>query len=226
MLVHADAVEAQRGGVFQKVHISIVDLVTFHRIEQPGVDVDPHRAVLLPEVVRQIRPRHQVEPGEFHRRAPFPGALRSFLGAILMNCQGLGNSHVRASVATGRDSATQRLESAAGCRILGSAPASIITHIHFAISSERRQRSRAAWRRAMKAALRQPCLWALRLPWARRRLCGCRCPAHAQHNCPSETPKGIPPPPAFRRRMARGFSGMVCRQVSMPAFYLCFGRVR
>src|SRR5207253_10698298 len=46
----------------------VVDLVALDRIEQPLVDVDPHRAVLLAEVVGQIGPGHQVEPGELHVR--------------------------------------------------------------------------------------------------------------------------------------------------------------
>src|SRR5207245_2371985 len=37
-------------------------------VERVG-DVHPDRAVLLAEVVGQVRPRHQVEPGEFHGRS-------------------------------------------------------------------------------------------------------------------------------------------------------------
>ncbi len=77
VLVDADAVEAERGGVFQQVHVGVVDLVALHRIEQALVDIDPDRAVLLAEVVRQIGPGHQVEPGEFHRRFPGFGFLNS-----------------------------------------------------------------------------------------------------------------------------------------------------
>ena len=75
VLVDPDAVEAQLVGELQLVHVGVVDLVAPLGIEQPGVDVDPHRAVALPEVVRQIRPRHQVEPAELdHRGLPFDAA--------------------------------------------------------------------------------------------------------------------------------------------------------
>ena len=70
MLVAADGVEADVGGIFEEIEIGVVDLVALHRIEQLLVDVDPDRTVLLPEIVRQIGPRHQVEPCELHGRAP------------------------------------------------------------------------------------------------------------------------------------------------------------
>jgi hypothetical protein len=70
MFVHADGIEADGRRIFQKIEIGVVDLVTFHRIEQPRVDVYPHRSVLLPEIVRKIGPRHQIEPGELHGRSP------------------------------------------------------------------------------------------------------------------------------------------------------------
>ena len=66
MLVDADAVEAERAGIFEHVHVGVVDLVRLCGVEQARVDIDPDRAVLLPEIVRQKGPRHQVEPREFH----------------------------------------------------------------------------------------------------------------------------------------------------------------
>ena len=70
VLVDADAVEPELVGVLELVHVLVVHGVGPGRVEQLAVDVDPDRPVLLPEVVRQIRPRHQVEPGELHRNDP------------------------------------------------------------------------------------------------------------------------------------------------------------
>src|SRR5206468_3885007 len=74
VLVHADAVEAERVGVFELVHVLVVHEVPLARVVELGRDVDPHRAALLPEVVGQVRPGHQVEPRESH------GGLLSALG--------------------------------------------------------------------------------------------------------------------------------------------------
>ena len=69
MLVDADAVEAERVGVFEQVEVVVINLVALHRVVQPVVDIDPDGAVLLPEIVRQMRPGHQVEPREAHVEA-------------------------------------------------------------------------------------------------------------------------------------------------------------
>ena len=66
VLVDADAVEAELVGVLELVHVLVVDGVGPRRVEQRAGDVDPDRAVRLPEVVGQVRPRHQVEPRELH----------------------------------------------------------------------------------------------------------------------------------------------------------------
>ena len=66
VLVDADAVEPDRLGVLELVHVLVVDTVRDLRIEQRRRDVDPHRALRVAEVVRKRRPRHQVEPGELH----------------------------------------------------------------------------------------------------------------------------------------------------------------
>ena len=66
VLVDADAVEADLVGVLELVHVLVVHGVRPCRVEQRAGDVDPHRAVGLPEVGGQVRPRHEVEPGELH----------------------------------------------------------------------------------------------------------------------------------------------------------------
>src|SRR5262249_41135105 len=52
----------------------MVEVVPLLRVVQRVRDVDPDRAVVLPEVVREIWPRHQVEPGEVHGAVAKPGA--------------------------------------------------------------------------------------------------------------------------------------------------------
>ena len=66
VLVHADAVEAELGGVLELVHELVVERVGEVRVEQRGVDVDPHRCVLLREILGQPRVGHQVEPQDLH----------------------------------------------------------------------------------------------------------------------------------------------------------------
>ncbi len=73
MLVDRDRVEAQRFGVLELVHIVVVDVVTAGRLVDGVRDIDPHRAVLGPEVFVQVGPGHQVEPGEFHVVLPASG---------------------------------------------------------------------------------------------------------------------------------------------------------
>src|SRR5215470_8994940 len=73
MLVAANAVEAERLRVLELVEVLVVDVVALARIVERVRNVDPHRAVLGAEVVRQVRPRHQVEPGELHERLRVTG---------------------------------------------------------------------------------------------------------------------------------------------------------
>ncbi len=66
MLVHADAIEPERPGVFEQINVRVVERVALLGIEQPRIDIHPDRAMLLAEIGRQVGPRHQVKPGEFH----------------------------------------------------------------------------------------------------------------------------------------------------------------
>jgi hypothetical protein len=66
VLVHADAIEAEFGRELEEVEIVVIDLVPFDGVIEPRIDVDPDRAVLLPEVVREIGIGHQVEPVKLH----------------------------------------------------------------------------------------------------------------------------------------------------------------
>ena len=66
VLVHADAVKAELVGIFQLIQIVVVCLIADHRVVQGRVDIHPDRAILLAEVVRQIRIWHEVEPMELH----------------------------------------------------------------------------------------------------------------------------------------------------------------
>src|SRR5437762_421233 len=75
VLVDADAVKAKLLGVLELVHVFVVHGVGLDRVEQAAVDVDPDGVVRLPEVVGQVRPRHQVEPGELHGLPPSSTAL-------------------------------------------------------------------------------------------------------------------------------------------------------
>jgi hypothetical protein len=62
-----------------------VDLVPAHRVVEFARDIDPHRAIFLAKIVRQIGPRHQIEPGKAPSRSscgPGDNRLRSC-------CQGL-----------------------------------------------------------------------------------------------------------------------------------------
>ena len=66
VLVDADGVEAALGGVLELVHEVVVHQVRALGVEQRGMDVDPDGGMLLPEIVRQLRVGHQVEPHELH----------------------------------------------------------------------------------------------------------------------------------------------------------------
>jgi hypothetical protein len=70
VLVDADAVEADGLRVFELIEILMIGDVAQFGIVHPAGQVDPDRAVLLPEIVRHVRPGHQVEPGEFHGLFP------------------------------------------------------------------------------------------------------------------------------------------------------------
>src|SRR5207245_3663680 len=58
-----------------------VDVMALARIVERVGNIDPHRAVLRAEIVRQVRPRHQVEPGEFH--GSLSGAERASPGVYV-----------------------------------------------------------------------------------------------------------------------------------------------
>ena len=58
MLVHADAVEPETVGEFQLIEVLVVQMVSPFGIEQRTRHVHPHAAVLVLEIVRQIRVRH------------------------------------------------------------------------------------------------------------------------------------------------------------------------
>ncbi len=90
MLVDADGVEAALGGVLELIHEVVVHEVGALGVEQRGMDVDPHGRMLLAEVVRQLRVRHQVKPHELHRailpdtlscRCPSRTLVRTYCGA-------------------------------------------------------------------------------------------------------------------------------------------------
>ena len=66
MLVDADAVETDALGIFELVEIIVIGLMSHFRIEEARRHVDPHRAVVRLEVLRQLRIGHQVEPVELH----------------------------------------------------------------------------------------------------------------------------------------------------------------
>src|SRR3954465_11314046 len=67
MLVDAQPVEAELLGIGELIQIFVVDEVRALGVEQLGIDIDPDRGVLVPEIGRQMRVRHQMEPQEFHR---------------------------------------------------------------------------------------------------------------------------------------------------------------
>src|SRR5215472_14451045 len=70
MLVAADGIEAALGGVFELVEELVVHAVCPFGIEQRGMNIDPHRRVLLAKIVGQLLIGHQMEPQEFHGEAP------------------------------------------------------------------------------------------------------------------------------------------------------------
>src|SRR5437660_10898209 len=70
MLVHAHGVEAHLGGVFELVAKVVVHMMRSAWVEQRRMDVDPHRGMLLVEVVGKLRVRHQVKPHELQGVLP------------------------------------------------------------------------------------------------------------------------------------------------------------
>ena len=58
MFVHADAVEPEAVGELQLIKILVVQMVSPFGIEQRTRHVHPHAAILVLEIVRQIRVRH------------------------------------------------------------------------------------------------------------------------------------------------------------------------
>ena len=66
VLVAAHGIEAAVGRELHLVHEVVVHQVRALWVEQRRMDVDPHRRMLLPEVLRQFGVRHQMEPQEFH----------------------------------------------------------------------------------------------------------------------------------------------------------------
>src|SRR5262249_30414459 len=60
----------------------VVHEVCALRVEQRGVHVDPDRRMLLAEVLRQLRIRHQMEPHELH--GGLAGAVRMRLKTIAL----------------------------------------------------------------------------------------------------------------------------------------------
>ena len=99
MLVHADRIEAALRRVFQLIHEVVVHQVGALRIEQRGVDVHPDRRILVAEIVRQFRVRHQVEPHQLH--APAPRFRQPLLVSILC-AQPVSQPPVSGTNATGR----------------------------------------------------------------------------------------------------------------------------
>src|SRR5260370_696777 len=73
----ADRVEAAFGGEFELIHEVVVHVMRAPGIEQRRMDIDPHRRVLLPEIVGQLGIRHQMEPHQLHGGAPRNGVRKS-----------------------------------------------------------------------------------------------------------------------------------------------------
>jgi hypothetical protein len=68
VLVDADGVEAALLGVHELLEVGGIRRGHDVAVEQAGIDVDPHAAVLLVEVVGECRIGHEVEPHQLHRR--------------------------------------------------------------------------------------------------------------------------------------------------------------
>src|SRR5271155_2962825 len=66
MLVDAHRVEPAFGGEFELIHEVVVHVMRPPGVEQRGMNVDPDRGVLLPEIVGQLGIGHQMEPHQLH----------------------------------------------------------------------------------------------------------------------------------------------------------------
>ena len=75
VFVDSDPVEANLGSVFELVEVFVVDAMPLNGVIEARVDVNPDRAVGFTEIVRQMRPRHQVEPMELHGLRPSSSLL-------------------------------------------------------------------------------------------------------------------------------------------------------
>ena len=76
VLVDTDRVEPAFRGEFELVHKVVVHQMCAPRVEQRGMDVDPHRWMLLAEVVGKLGVRHQVKPHQLHW-PPLPRSAKS-----------------------------------------------------------------------------------------------------------------------------------------------------
>ena len=70
MLIDADGIEPDLGGVFELVHEVVVHVMGTLGVEQFGVDIHPHGRVLRAEILRQLGVGHQMEPHQLHGRSP------------------------------------------------------------------------------------------------------------------------------------------------------------
>src|SRR4051812_46754699 len=101
MLVKADAVEGQRGRVFELVEVVVVDAMAELRVVEVRRDVDVDAVVALPEVVRQVRVWHEVEGVDLHGRGSPLGARLIAYGGRRKYTSVLGASPLRAYGASG-----------------------------------------------------------------------------------------------------------------------------
>src|SRR5436309_151185 len=69
MLIHPERVVAEGFGVLELIHVTVVEKMALLGIEERVGDIDPDRAILLAEIRREVRPGHEVEPGELHLRS-------------------------------------------------------------------------------------------------------------------------------------------------------------
>src|SRR5205814_4876681 len=94
MLVHADGVEAHLGRELELIHEVVVHVMRSAWVEQRRMDVDPHRGMLLVEIVGKLCVRHQVKPHELHAASsPDSDRLgkRSFTSGSLPRPEGRRN---------------------------------------------------------------------------------------------------------------------------------------
>ena len=76
VFVAADPVESERLRVLELIEIGVVDVMPFLGVVKRIGDIDPYAAVFFAEVVGEVGPGHQVEPGELHH------ILRPALGRV------------------------------------------------------------------------------------------------------------------------------------------------